>query len=252
VPDYLQWDLWLGPAASRPYHPDWLQRNSWRDFGTCQLGNWASHTANLGFRALLVAELWLRDEPTDPRPLVRIQAEHSGVNRLSFPRWEVIKWEIPARTGLPPITITWYNGPTPRVADVLAVAMKGVSAKDENLWRFAGTLIVGTKGSIHTTGHNMWFRLLPEEQFQGVQRDRPETVADSRGPEQDWFAACRGGKPPWSNFDHASALNEFLMLGNVATQFENKLEFDPFAMKIVNDPAADALLHYDYRQGWSL
>ncbi len=118
--------------------------------------------------------------------------------------------------------------------------------------QFAGTLIVGTKGSIHTTGHNMSFRLLPEDQFKGVQRETPETVENSRGAEQDWFAACRGGKQPWANFDYASALNEFLMLGNVATQFDGKLDFEPIAMKILNNPEADAALHCEYRKGWAL
>lgn len=98
----------------------------------------------------------------------------------------------------------------------------------------------------------MSFRLLPEEQFEGLHRDRPETAENSRGPEQDWFAAIRGGKPGWSNFDYASALTEFLMLGNVATQFENPLEFDPLEMKVANSAEADALLRCDYRQGWSL
>jgi hypothetical protein len=68
----------------------------------------------------------------------------------------------------------------------------------------------------------------------------------------DWFIACRGGKPAWANFDYASALNEFLMLGNVATQVEDKIEFDPIATKIPNNAHADALLRSEYRQGWSL
>ena len=42
------------------------------------------------------------------------------------------------------------------------------------------------------------------------------------------------------------------MLGNVATQFDGRLEFDPVAMKIANNPEADALLRCEYRQGWSL
>ena len=103
-----------------------------------------------------------------------------------------------------------------------------------------------------TTGHNMWFRLVPEDQVEKVQRNRPETIESSRDPEQEFFAACRGGQAPWSNFDYADALNEFLMLGNVATQFESTLEFDPVAMKIVNNPAADALLRCEYRPGWTL
>ncbi|MGA2034126.1 MAG: Gfo/Idh/MocA family oxidoreductase [Thermoguttaceae bacterium] len=255
VPQGLQWDLWLGPAAERPVHPEWMQRHLWREFGTCQLGNWGSHTANLAFMAMRVHELWLTESPqASPAaaPVIRIGARSSGINRLSFPRWEIVDWEIPARTGLPPITITWYNGAAPGVRNVLDRAAQGTAAKDKGGLQFAGTLIVGAKGTIHATGHNMSFRLLPEEQFKGVQRERPETVENSRGPEQDWFAACRGGARPWANFDYASALNEFLMLGNVATQFEGKLDFEPIAMKIVNNPEADAALHCEYRNGWTL
>ena len=252
VPQGLQWDLWLGPAAQRPFHHEWMQRHLWREFGTCQLGNWGSHTANLAFMAMRVHELWLTDAPAAPRPVIRIGARSTGVNRLSFPRWEIVDWEIPVRAGLPPITITWYNGAAPGVRDVLDRAAQGTAAKDKGGLQFAGTLIVGTKGAIHATGHNMSFRLLPEDQFKGVQRETPETVENSRGAEQDWFAACRGGKRPWANFDYASALNEFLMLGNVATQFEGKLDFEPIAMKILNNPEADAALHYEYRKGWTL
>jgi hypothetical protein len=252
LPEGLHWDLWLGPAASRPYHHEWMQRHLWREFGTCQLGNWASHTANLGFMALKVHELWLAEQPKKSAPVIRIEAQSSGINKLSFPRWEIVKWEIPARAEFPPITFNWYNGAAPGVRELLAPVMKDAAEKDKGLWQFAGTLIVGTKGRIHTTGHNMWFRLLPEDQFKGVQTERPETVEGSRGPEQDWFSACRGGKPAWANFDYADALNEFLMLGNVATQFDGQLEFDPVAMKIVNNAQANALLRSEYRQGWSL
>jgi hypothetical protein len=252
VPGYLDWDLWLGPAAMRPYHPDWMNRHLWREFGTCQLGNWGSHSANLGFMALKVHELWLA-QPASPPPLIRVEAQTSGLNRLSFPRWERINWKVPARAEFPPITITWYSGDAPGLKEIMArLSPDPRELKDRGDWVFAGTLIVGTKGSIHTTGHNMWFRLVPEEQFANVQRTRPETVEASRDPEPDWSAACRGGKPAWSNFDYADALNEFLMLGNVATQFEETLEFDCAKMKIVNNVAADGLLRCEYRQGWSL
>jgi hypothetical protein len=252
VPQGLEWDLWLGPAAARPFHAEWLQRHNWREFGTCQLGNWGSHTANLGFMALKVHDLWLNAASANSRPIIRVQAQHTGVNPLSFPRWEKVQWHVPARAGFPPITLNWYNGDAPGSRELRARLNADAEDKDRNSWDFAGTLIVGTKGSIHTTGHNMWFHLLPEKQFEGVQCNRAEELENSRGAEQDWFTACRGGKPAWSNFDYADALNEFLMLGNVATQFDTELEFDPVAMKIVNNSAADALLRSEYRSGWTL
>ncbi|MCX7047422.1 MAG: Gfo/Idh/MocA family oxidoreductase [Candidatus Sumerlaeota bacterium] len=252
VPENLKWDLWLGPAAMRPFNKEWLKRNLWRDFGTCQLGNWAPHSANLAFMALKVHDLWLTEAPPQKKPIIRVEAKHTGINKLSFPQWELINWEIPARAEFPPITITWYNGKAPGARELIDRATQGATEKDKNLWDFAGAFFVGAKGNLHSTGHNSTFRLLPEDQFKETQRDRPETVEGSRGCEQDFFAACRGGKPAWSNFDYASALIEFLMLGNVATQFEGKLEFDPAAMKIVNNPEADAALRCEYRKDWTL
>lgn len=251
VPDGFHWDLWLGPAAWRPFHRDWMNRNAWREFGTGQLGNWASHTANLAFMALEVYTLWESKEAPEKR-LIRVRAECSRINRLSFPRWEKVFWEIPARGKWPPITIQWINGPAPDFEDLIGPVIADAPGNRRNLWHFAGTLIVGTKGKIHTTGHNMWCRLLPKDEFAGLQCDRPETLPSSRGPEQDWFAACRGGPAPWSNFDYAAALNEFLMLGNIATQVKEPIEYDPVAMKIVSSAEADALLRSEYRQGWTL
>jgi len=256
APDFLDWDLWLGPAAFRPYHREWLHRNAWRDFGTCQLGNWASHSANLAFMALRVHDLWLNPGAGSVPSTIRIEAKHSGVNQLSFPKWEVVKWTIPSRAGLPSISFTWHNGRASGSRDLLESTIGEEldwGDKKEKKWvDHGGAVIVGTRGMVRATEHNATFRLLPEERFEGVGTQRPTTVESSRGHERDWLLACRGEKPAWANFDYASALNEFLMLGNVATQFDQKLEFDPLAMRITNSSEADSFLRSDYRQGWSL
>ena len=254
VPENLKWDLWLGPAAMRPYHREWMRRNLWRDFGTCQLGNWASHTANLAFMALDVHSLWLAEAAAKPR--LRVTAKSKGINRLSFPRWEIIEWQIPARGKLGPIKFTWYNGQAPGAREAVNPLLRDAPGSgptdDKQGLPFAGALIVGTKGRIHTTGHNATFQILPKADFRGVEQDRPKTVDRSRGHEMDWLLACKGGKPAWANFDYASALNEFLMLGNVATQFAGTIEYDPAAGKIVNNQQADKALTSEYRKGWSL
>jgi hypothetical protein len=202
--------------------------------------------------ALKVHELWRGGRPDKSRPIIRIKSECSGINRLSFPRWEVIKWEIPARAEFPTITFTWYNGAAPGGRERIEALLGDAGWGEKKQMDFAGAVIAGTEGTIRATGHNATFRLLPEEKFKNVEKDRPKTVDRSRGHEMDWFIACRGGKPAWANFDYASALNQFLMLGNVATQIEGQIDFDPIAMKIVNNAHADALLHPEYREGWSL
>lgn len=256
APDFLNWDLWLGPAAMRPYNRQWMQRHLWREFGTCQLGNWASHSANLAFRALKVHDLWLSPGLAGQPPIIRVEAKHSGVNKLSFPKWEQVKWHIPQRGNLPAITFNWLNGRAPGEREALEAKLGEEldwgDKKDKKWVDHGGTVIVGAKGMVRATEHNATFRLLPAAQFAGVQVARPEKLEASRGHENDWMAAIKGGKPAWANFDYADALNEFLMLGNVATQFDGPLEFDPIKMKIVNNPEADALLRSEYRAGWSL
>ncbi len=47
MPSTLDWDLWLGGASMRPFS-SWYVPYNWRgfyDFGTGQVGNWATHTA---------------------------------------------------------------------------------------------------------------------------------------------------------------------------------------------------------------
>jgi hypothetical protein len=262
VPDYLKWDLWLGPAAERPFHREWFKWHVWRDFATGNLGNWGPHTANLAFMALNVHALWHAAPDVKP-PLIRIEAKVSEINRVSFPRWEQIRFEVPARPapsgvegpGMPPVTFHWHNGKCPQSRDHLESLMKrGLDwgDKGEKKWKdWAGLLIVGPKGMIYATGHNATFSLLPEDSFKDFKGPEP-SVPRSPGHEREWTRACRGGEPAWSNFDYAGPLVEFLMLGNVATLFEGVLEFDPLAGKIVNNAEADRLLGNEYRAGWSL
>ena len=84
----MKWDLWLGPAPERPYangyHP--FAWRGWWDFGTGALGDMACHTVNMPYMAL------------DLRDPISIQAECSGHNRDSYPKWSIITFEFPART----------------------------------------------------------------------------------------------------------------------------------------------------------
>ncbi len=258
LPDYLKWDLWLGPAADRPYNSRWINGwHGWRDFGTCQLGNWASHTMNLPFKALKLDSLWKADSPVSGERVVRLQAEVSGFHKATFPKREIIHYDFPARGDLPPVRINWYNGgglaPAPRglMEKLMGRRLDWGDAGEKKWQDHAGCLIVGTKGMLHSTGHNMSFSLLPEEQFKDFQGP-PPSLPRSRGHEREWLDACKGGPPAMSNFDYSGPLTQFVLLGNVATQFEQGLEFDPLTMKVVNFAPANEALRREYRQGWSL
>jgi hypothetical protein len=168
----------------------------------------------------------------------------------------MIRFHIPARGELAPVTLHYYNGAgAPGARDEIERLLgRRLDWGDygEKKWQdHAGTLIVGSEGRLHSTGHNTEFTLLPEERFAGLQGP-PQSLPQSPGHEREWLMACRGGERAWSNFDYAGPLAEFLHLGNVATQFDGAIEFDPMACKIVNNPDADGALQRAYREGWSL
>jgi hypothetical protein len=258
VPEGLDWDAWLGPAAMRPYHPEWMAYAQWREFCNGGIGTFGPHASNLAFMSLAVHDLWKPVPDGKSQGTVRVQAECSRINRLSFPRWEVVRWKVPARGSLPPVTFTWHNGPgcAPGSREKLQkmMAERGASSEEQKkLFGYAGAMLVGSKGILATDDHNVKFTLLPRDKFEGVKQDAPQKVPSSRGHYADWFLACRGGEPAWAHFGYANPLSEFLMLGNVATQFEGELEYDPVACRIVNRREADqALSSYQYRQGWAL
>lgn len=252
VPEGLNWDLWLGPAAERPFHSRWYQWHGWRDFATGNAGNWGPHSGNLPFKAFQIDSLWYADPAAKPR--IRVHVEMSETERYGFPRWASLRYEVPARGDLPPIEFNHYYGAPEgrqRIEQHLGRQLDWGDAGERKWKEHGGCLIVGTEGMLKSTEHNSSFTLLPEEKFKDFQGP-PHTLPRSGSHEREFTAACQGGPKTMSNFDYAGPLVEFLLLANVATQFGQTLEFDPLACKITNHPEADAALRREYRQGWSL
>ena len=252
VPEGLDWDLWLGPAAERPFHAQWLHWHGWRDFATGNAGNWGPHSANLPFKAFQIDSLWCADPAVEPR--IRVHVAVSEVERFGFPRWASIRYEIPARGNLPPIELNHHYGAPEgreRIEEHLGRRLDWGDAGERAWKEHGGCLVVGTAGMLKSTEHNSSFTLLPEAEFAGFEGP-PKTLPRSGSHEREFTAACKGGPKTMSNFDYAGPLVEFLLLANVATLFNQTLVFDPLACKVVNHPEADAALRREYRQGWSL
>jgi hypothetical protein len=257
VPPELDWNLWLAQVAWREYHPGWINRIAWRDTSIGELGNFGPHSANMAFLSLNVASLWGSHAPATP---IEVHAECSDVNALSYPRWERIRWEVPAHGEWPPVTFTWHHGWPPDYApgsrEQLARILRDHGAGDEEaeqLLPYAGCLIVGSRGVLATNSHNTEISLLPKRAFENIEQRRPLTLPPSPGHYKEWIEACRGGAKPLSCFDHMAPMAEFLAVGSLATRFPGEtLKFDPTSGRITNLPRAAEFLHYDYRDGWAI
>jgi predicted dehydrogenase len=229
VPASLDWDLWLGPAPYRPYHPCYLpaQWRRWWDFGSGTLGDMACHYMDLPYWAL------------DLRHPVSVEAEGPPVHPETCPLSLIVRYEFPARGQMPPVKFTWYDGQNrPPVLKEKGLVDRG-----------AGVLFIGREGTL--LADYTLRQLYPESKFADYVPPEP-TIPASIGHHNEWIEACKTGSATTCNFDYSGALAEAVLLGNVAYRAGKKLQWDAEQLKAVNCPQADRYLRREYREGWTL
>lgn len=261
VPPHLDWDLWLGPAPERPYKRGAYHTFAWRgwqDFGTGALGDMACHTVNMPFRALKLGY------PT------RISPETSGMNKESWPKTSKIRFDFPAREGMPPLTFYWYDGDpkskeTYRPREVWGNVEKHYADQKDKDGKGksvpgSGCLLIGEKGELFSPddyGSQFLIKLKDEQNFtngdkHGSAVNVAKTIARSPGHYKEWINMIRGGAPAYSNFDIAAYLTEIILLGCVAMRVGKPLDWDGPGMKATNAPEAAQFVKREYRKGWEI
>jgi predicted dehydrogenase len=235
-PPHLDWDLWLGPAPERPYHPAYapFKWRGWWDFGTGALGDIGCHSFDPIFRALKLKY-----------PL-SVEASSTRVNNETYPLSSTVRYEFPPREGMKALTLTWYDGGIrpARPAELEDGAVMGAT----------GALLVGESGKI--LNQRGGYALIPEKRAREY-GEPPRKLERSVGHFKEWIAACKGGKPAGSNFDWAGPLTEVVLMGNVALRLamreeltKRKLLWDAAKQQFSNSSDANKFLKRDYRKGW--
>src|SRR6266850_3225843 len=191
VPATLDWDLWLGPAPSRPYHSAYLpfKWRGWWDFGTGALGDIGCHSFDPVFRALKLG------------PPTSVEASSTRVNEETYPLAAMVTYHFPARGEMPPVKLTWYDGGLrpPRPEEL----------ESDRQMPITGVILVGQKGKI--MGERFGYRLIPESRHKEYQ-EPPKTIPRSPGHYLEWIQACKGGSAAGSNFGWAGPLTEPVLL----------------------------------------
>jgi len=250
IPDGFDWDRWIGPAPMRPYHPAYHPQSwrAWWDFGTGSLGDLGCHVLDPVFWALKLKyptsvegcistyweEFWKKTEPRNE----------------TYPRSSIVRFKFPARQGMAPVTLTWWDGglmpPRPEELE------EGRTMGDAD----GGVLFVGDKGTIMAGCYGKGPRLIPEAKMQAFRRPDPSIprIPDGEsGHEKDWIRACKGGVPASSNFDYSGPLSEMVLMGNLAVRFpDRRLLWDGEKMQVTNDAQANQYVRRAYREGWTL
>lgn len=259
VPPYLKWDLFLGPAPERPFHPAYhpFKWRGWWDFGTGALGDMACHTLNMPFMALN-----LRDP-------VSVVAETTGHNKQTYPGASKIVFEFPAIGDRGPVKMVWYDGGNKPPEGTLPPMEKFVGrdgkplAKNDAQYRKmlnTGSAVVGDKGTFISPGDYGWDNdragiwANDEYTIQAEIKDPAVEFVESPGHFKEFVAAIKGDKPSVSNFPtYAGPLTETILLGNLAVWADGKkIEWDAKKLVATNAPEVQHIVKPEYRDGYTL
>lgn len=236
VPQGVNWDLWLGPRAMRPYSSAYSPvtwRDFW-DFGTAPIGDFFCHNFDPALWAL------------DLREPISIEAHGvGGVDAYMAPPGGIYTYQFGPRGKMPPVKFTWYEG------GLMPARPDGLEEDDQLGQGGNGILFVGDKGLLTCPGWAGEPRLLPQSK-DDVYKRPAKTLPRSKGHHRDWLEAIKGGPPASANFEYGALLTEIGLLGLVAMRVGKKMYWDAAAMKAKNAPEADKYIKGSYRPGWQI
>ncbi|MCX5654782.1 MAG: Gfo/Idh/MocA family oxidoreductase [Planctomycetota bacterium] len=234
VPPTLDWDLWIGPASMRPYHPAYHPAvwRCWWDFGCGMMGDRGAHTFDPVVWALKLGA------PTS------VEATSCGNTMEVHPLSAIVTFRFPARGDLPPVKLTWYEGTRPPRPDDLEQNRK---MPDEG-----GALIKGSKGTILFGVYGDSPRIIPESKMKELKLPEKTIPRVNGSHEMDWVRACKSGQPAGADFAYSGPLTETCLLGNVAKRIDGRIEWDAANLRVTNSPEANQVVRTEYRKGWNL
>ncbi len=240
VPPDLDWDVWQATATPHAFNPGYLvgEWRSWYDYGNGALGDWGAHIFDNAHQFL---KLGL---PTEVES-VKIE----GHSRFLFPQASTLAFRFPARKGMPPLELTWYEGQQnlpPLPADF------GLSVVDPNIppptagsietQRLApGKVIYGEGLTFKGGSHASELQILGPAAQDMAARLTPVPQSPSNHF-ANFLKAAMGLETCRSRFAVAGPLCQTMALGVIAQRVDAKLQFDPATRRITNHKVADGLL----------
>jgi len=229
-PPGFDWDLWLGPRATRPYQYNIApyQFRWWKDYSS-QMGNWGVH--------YLDAIRWLIGEQA-PSAV----SAHGG------------RYVVDDDRTIPDTMETTFEMPGG------ALVVFGIYEGGGGSPIAGGEIeLIGTKGTLVASENGWAVRPSRAGQFQdwkglvAPREVKSSNAGDSTVRLVRNFVDCvklRG--TPWCPLEEGHRSTSFAHLANIALETKSRLEWDAAAEQARGNAAANRLLHYEYRTPWTL
>ncbi len=261
VPEELDWEQWIGPASFRNYH-EGLHRHSWHrwcEFGNGSVGNMGNHIIDPAKWALKLGS-----------PVSVELEEVRGGNDERWPISTRIRWDFPAREGMDPVKLYWYDGLAKgqsygkqtvgaidcvtREAQNRPPQLVELEKKYNRDFGTDGSIFIGDKGIMNIGPFGEGCRIVPEEAHRAFPMPEAKLPRIKGTHQSDFFQACRGGTPACANFEYSGPLVEIVLLGDLAmlAGVGRRIEWDGAGMRCTNLPEINRFLKTTYREGWRI
>jgi len=228
VPEYLDWNLWLGTSPERPYKEGYYHPGNWRkllDYGCGTLGDMGVHIFDTPYTALDL------DVP------FTINTSCRKPTGFGHPENNVVKYEFPGtRYTTDSLEWIWYDGPgaPEEHEDLLLPGNEKLPGQ--------GAMFIGEKGRL-LLPHWDYPKLIVDGKYEEIEFPSIELVDHYH----QFVDTCLGKDKCSAPFSYAARLTESILLGVVANRFPNKtLHWDIKAAKF-SEKKANKLLDSKYR-----
>ncbi|MEO0341302.1 MAG: Gfo/Idh/MocA family oxidoreductase [Bacteroidota bacterium] len=248
VPDYLDWNLWLGTASERPYKNEVYHPGNWRklvDYGCGTLGDMGVHIFDTPYNALAL------DVPKT------IKNKCRKPNDFGFPENNIVTYTFPpTQYTTDKFKWIWYDGQgAPKKHKHLKLP-NGDQLPDQ------GAMFIGEDGRRLLLPHFMQLpRLIVDGDYQDLtpQIDKIAQTTDLGGPTSDYgtesnkhyhqfIDACMGKAECTAPFSYAARLTETILLGVIAGRFPNKTLHWNSDKELFDEAEANQFLDATYRK----
>ena len=220
VPEFLDYDLWTGPAPLRPYdgipHKRWWR--TFMEYGNGIMGDMCVH--------MLDTVRWMLDLDWPKRISSQggIYVQTDGKSNIADTQSAVFEYDE--------FNCTWQH------------RSWGTPADPEYPWSFK---IYGEKGTL--AGDVLYER----EQYPGDVNEPDfelNAVPATRRHMLNFLASIEAGTLPFSDIMQGHISSASCILANQAMKLGRPLQYDPTTRTVTGDPEATALLKRAYREGW--
>lgn len=222
-PDGVDYDMWLGPAAQRPFNPNRFHFNFrwfW-DYAGGLMTDWGVHLLNVGLWAMGMEQ---------PKSVYSSGGKRVVDDNSETPDTQVAVYDFPS------YTLIWEHQMKGGV---------GIGGRPHGL-SFSGsegTLILDDRG----------FEAVPEPKLKGFEPVQRSAGVDARPAHVRNFLDCMATREqPVENLDVGQFVSTVAHLGNLALRTDSIIHWDAVAERAIGNEQADALVRAHYRAPWTL